>query len=494
VNGIVLGRTFGGRKASFAKKMFSAGVLCIGNTNAGKSTLLLTLLPLLAATGVIVHVGDFFKQDMRALIPRFRAVGRSIAVLRPKDFCWNLLQVPSGEPSIHLTLVCDLLARVMDIPSRAQVLLRRAVHDLYEEFGVWRGSVASWPTLFDLHRAAFRAKSWNAAGREALLDRLGSLLLSLTPQVAGYRVGWTHLDLAKHSCVFEMGGAAERVKHILLLPFVLGEFAHRMRSGVANRALDLCVILDDSQRFVVESQGLGRGSLPPLIEMAGLVRGAGISLGISAQSFQGFPAGLIENLSLKIMGRLGSDDDWRRMARELGLSHEQRAWAELQLTPGRFITRLPLGPWRKPFPFIVQPLRRLPRVTDAEVKASQAPRRTIPTLFAEEYRHWTPYEAETELRTKPRATPESASQSDQVDELSEIELRFLRLIVLEPGLSASTYARRMNLRGSRAKALRESLVRRSYVRVHSLATSGRGRPSIVVEPLAKARAALEQAG
>ena len=78
------------------------------------------------------------------------------------------------------------------------------------------------------------------------------------------------------------------------------------------------------------------------------------------------------------------------------------------------------------------------------------------------------------------------------EQLTETELRFLRLVLTEPGLATSTYARRVKLGGSRAKIVRDSLVQGGYVRLHSVTTSRRGRPSIVIELLDKARAALEK--
>ena len=77
--------------------------------------------------------------------------------------------------------------------------------------------------------------------------------------------------------------------------------------------------------------------------------------------------------------------------------------------------------------------------------------------------------------------------------LSEIELRYLKLLIDYPGEPSSRYARLAGMNGRRAAEIRQSLLQRGYVRERSVATSARGRNAIVLEPLKPALDAVAQA-
>ena len=268
-------------------------------------------------------------------------------------------------------------------------MLRQTLHGLYERFGIWNGQEDEWPTLFDLYETIKSGKGLNPMAKEATLDRLAALLLALG-STAAYRRGWSHDDLANHNIVFEMAGASEIAKHLLLLPIVLGQFQHRMATGVVNSELNLFVMLDDAQRFLNDSRNVGQGEMPPFVESAGIVRGAGIGLGVAVQTTEGLPEGLTQNLNLKTTGRLGMVQDWRRMGAELGLDHDQLAWATSSLQPGSFIAQLASGSWRSPFAFATPLISLRERVSEAEVDASQHALRQLPTRIADEFRDWNP--------------------------------------------------------------------------------------------------------
>ena len=145
------------------------------------------------------------------------------------------------------------------------------------------------------------------------------------------------------------------------------------------------------------------------------------------------------------------------------------------------VSQLASGAWRLPFGFTTPLIDLRDRVTEAEVLESHEPLNRIPTRLAHEFRGWRPY------GQQPATSVQSLDQ-EAPSPLSDLEQRFLEAIRSNPGQPSSTYAKTLHLGGTRAKELREALVARGYVRAHSLATSRRGRSSIVLQPLEPPRA------
>lgn len=157
----------------------------------------------------------------------------------------------------------------------------------------------------------------------------------------------------------------------------------------------------------------------------------------------------------------------------MGMNSEQIDWAKRNLKPGVSIVQLGEGDFREPF-IIRPPLVRIPPVVgDREVAQSVTPLRRLPALFAEEYEGWTP----------ERAMTIHAAGSSRRDDLSDVELRFLRAVVEHPGQKSSEYARLAAISGKRAIEIRKKLANLGYIREHRVATGGRGRNAIVLEPL-----------
>lgn len=372
----------------------ASGALILSNTGGGKTNLACFLLLQVAAYGCPVWVSESYKKHLRHLRRLFRRIGIELIIVQPRDWRWNLLQSHLRDPRVHLAMAIDLLVRVLNVETpRARSILTQLSHGLYKKFGVWESgsSTAAWPTLFDLSEAILAARDLNAAAREALLDRLGSLLVALTPRCAAYRVAWNPAELARFSIDFEMGGAAETVKQLLLGSCLLTIFQQEVDRGVVNGALKLCIAFDDSQRsFQATNQSAG-GEISPLEELAGVVRATGISLWVIAQTMHGLSPRLIPNLAVKFAGRLGSHEDYARLGADLAMTAEQIQWARLHLRPGCFIGQSAESSWREPFVFSV-PLIEFPeRVDDAEAADSIKALASLRTVFAEEFARWQPH-------------------------------------------------------------------------------------------------------
>jgi len=76
---------------------------------------------------------------------------------------------------------------------------------------------------------------------------------------------------------------------------------------------------------------------------------------------------------------------------------------------------------------------------------------------------------------------------DQPTTLPDAERRLLRVIVENPGGTTTSYAKLAHMSPSRAAATRSLLVEKGYIREHRVATGGRGRCAIILEPLGPGR-------
>jgi hypothetical protein len=78
-------------------------------------------------------------------------------------------------------------------------------------------------------------------------------------------------------------------------------------------------------------------------------------------------------------------------------------------------------------------------------------------------------------------------------DLAEVELRYLKAVVANPGQASAEYARLVGLNGTRAAAVRKKLVEKGLVREHRLARKAAGKPALILEPLQPARQAVQAA-
>ncbi len=373
-------------------------------------------------------------------------------------------------------MAVDLLVRTLDLPGRATAILRQGIHELYVQFGVRDASATRFPTLFHLYEWVKCQKGLNAAGREAILDRLGAFLVSLTPACGAWTRAWTHDDLAGCSIVFEMRGASEGVRSVLPQSLLFGVFQSRVNRELVNGGLELFLVCEDAQRIFADRQTTS-GDMSPLDELAGIIRGAGIGLWPIVQTMVGFSRRLRPNLAIKIFGRLGCHEDYATLGADCGITVEQLEYLRHKLTPGTFVGMVSIGSWTQPFIFRV-PLAKLPAApTGDEIDLSQSPLAALPTEFAEEFRNWSLHQAVEIKHEKTESLPT----------VDEIDLRVLRAIVAEPGKSVSHYCRETRLNGQRMADVRKRLTAQGFIREEKVAINPRGRASIIIQPLPAAQ-------
>src|SRR3989442_403120 len=102
---------------------------------------------------------------------------QSLIILRATGWRFNPLQSFLCDPSLFLVIIVDVLCRELQVSPRARLVLSEFVYGLFDRFGIWRGQRGHWPTLYDLVEELRKSTAVNAAAKEALLNRLITLLM-----------------------------------------------------------------------------------------------------------------------------------------------------------------------------------------------------------------------------------------------------------------------------------------------------------------------------
>ncbi len=331
----------------------NAHALALGGSGSGKTTKSLFLALQIAALVLGMWYFDLRKREGRALRSYLARLGVDLIVVRARDLRMNPLQVPWGvEPMDWAPRVADMLVMVLRLPPRAAKLIHATIIKLYDHFGILRGG-HHHPTFFHLREAIAHDAGANAPARQAIVDSLDPVLLSIGNTLR-YHIGWTTRDLARMHLVFELGGISEADRDLILNTLLLSEFSSRLARGVSNCRMDLWICADEAGRLVSTLNPTGGIS-----DLIGLVRGTGIGLDLAVQSADIAPA-ILSNTATKFVGRCGSAADYDTIAGAIGLNASQRNWLRTNLVPGTFIGQVGEGHWRHPFVFRVPPMRLSP--------------------------------------------------------------------------------------------------------------------------------------
>jgi hypothetical protein len=339
---LVLGLDIYGRPIRCPVQYFNEPSLTVGSTGCGKTTKSRFWMLQLANKVRGLWLFDFRKREMGILRPYLWRLGVDLRVARARDMRVNPLEVPYGtDPRDYAPQATDMLVRVLKSPQRATKLLYAKILQVYAEFGVLEGS-CNYPTLFDLRESVAADREANPQARQAIVDSLDPLLVSLG-KVLCVRRGWTTNDLARRHIVFELGGIPDTEKDLLLNTLVLGVFASHISRGISNPNMKLLICCDEAARLV----GSSDNSVSDLI---GVVRGTGIGLDLSVQSSEVSKA-ILSNTPNKFVGRITSYTDPEAVGSSMGLNQDQRRWLSRNLVPGMFVGQLGQGNWRNPFVF-----------------------------------------------------------------------------------------------------------------------------------------------
>ncbi len=127
---IEMGCDLGRSPIRFPFQWLNAGLLILGNTGSSKTNFIKYLIPQIASSVSGLWCTDMYKTEIRHLRPMLAGLKRDLIIIRPGQLKLNILQADGVDPRGHLSVVVDLLGRVLGLPSRAMTILRSVVDQL----------------------------------------------------------------------------------------------------------------------------------------------------------------------------------------------------------------------------------------------------------------------------------------------------------------------------------------------------------------------------
>lgn len=385
----IFGMSLDGKILRIPTSWLNGHIMQLGNTGSGKTNASKVRAIRIAHKVSGCWLVDIRKREYRLLLPIFRQMGIELKIIRGRKFNINPLSVPQGvEPLDYASVISECLVRTLDLPPRSANLLKVTIIKLYAERGVLNGNPEA-PTLFDIYHAVKNNRDANSQSRQATMDALYALLVSLGPEVLGYSKGWDIHELARQHLVLELSDLCETGKDLILSYLLTAEFISRIARGISNPgAPNLYIAFDEGQRlFSAKKESAGYGP-NPLVDLLGLIRGAGVCCEISVLTTVDLSPVLPVLTATKLVGRTGSISEYIAAGNFIGLNREQVAWAACSLMPGIFIGQVSNGTFRHPFLF------RMPLVEDIKLEsvndteADESSRKVVTSKVIQSRRPW----------------------------------------------------------------------------------------------------------
>ncbi len=480
----LLGHDPYGREVRASRSSLPKNALLVGSVGSGKSTLLRNLARQAAVDQTNIMLFEGAKKSLRRLRKALRKERVNLIILRAPRCKLNPLQADVEDPRVHKAVIQRALAQRLGVGPRGAILIGQALHDLYKRHGIWEGHRDSWPCIFCLCEYIRDTPGQNAAARDAVLERLISVCESITPACGAYHLAWRPSDLAKRNLVIESAGKSEMARNLDQEYVLSSIFHHEVHHGNPTGELQLLVAFDDAQSlFESGNDNAAGGGAQPLPERLRDMRECGIGVVAVVHGILGLHAAVLGNTGLKAMAVLGHPADYDALGAAMGMSREQIEWAKLHLRPGLMVIQMSEGTDRKPILCQMEDLRLTEPVSDEEADESAKALDDLPTVPATQYARWEPYPRLEVASHRPPLLPSTAPTVS----LTEREVEFARLVVAQPNLKSSDYARLSGVSGKRFMVMRDRLVSLGFIRLHTVATTGRGRPATVIEPLDPAK-------
>ena len=443
----------------------------LGATGSGKSNAsshrVTQLAPVLDGLWII----DVLKKEMRKTAHLLMSLGYQVSFVNAENLTINPLQVPRYKNAKGYALaVSESLTHAFNLPQRAQKLLHITILRLYKSFGILDGGT-NFPTLFELFVAIKQVKKSHYQARMSVLDAMEPILEEMGSALS-FRHGWDSHELAGTFVYFDFTEVSTVAKSLIINSLLLSEFTSRVAQGLSNVPLQLYACIDEAGSIIDASH-----PNKSLINNFNIARGGGMSIDVSSTVASIDPT-VLSNCNNLQLGCSGARE-LSAMSREMGLNAEQEDYILHKLQIGTFVEKVSKE-WR--YPYLVKvPLIQFPENMSSGDEGLGALEHlpVEPTLI--------PPEFDTSVITV-NSSPSDASPPEY--SLSEVELRYCKVVVANPTLSSSKLFKIARISSKQALSIRKRLVQEGFLREHSVQNNSRGRSSIVVEALQPALDAL----
>lgn len=228
-----------------------------GRTGAGKTNLGFKIVEELVKHGKPVLIFDW-KRNYRDLLtkPLFKnakvyTVGKSIS-----PFTFNPLIPPPGtSPKTWLKKLDEVIAHSYMLGNGVLYLLQQTLDQLYEEFGVYDGTVQRWPTLQDV---LDKARKLDVRGREAgwlssTLRALASLCFGDMGDLVNHPSANSPDQLLDETVILELDALTQQDK-IFFASALLLWIHHRRMTEPTREQFKHAIVIEEAHHLLADER------------------------------------------------------------------------------------------------------------------------------------------------------------------------------------------------------------------------------------------------
>lgn len=467
-------------------------MIVVGRSGSGKTNATLVLMRELMQQGVHVLAFDW-KRSYRDLAEhhpdlRIHTIGRDVSPLP-----FNPLIPPPGcEPNIWIKLVVDIVAGAYLGGEGVISLLIGGLTHLYNEHGVYDGTVQNWPTIQDL---LGWLRSTKLKGRPALWrDSAERILQGLLYGELGRSLHTQHNivinDLLNHNVVLEMDGLSGSSDRKMFSE-ALTMYLYRMRlvQGPQPRLTNVMILEEAHHLLPARQPGSSESVLETSIRM---IRQYGIGYVIVDQSASLMSRVAFSNSYATIALNQKLKSDVQTIAGAMNLTDEQKE-ALSTLPVGTAVVRLAD---KHPEPFLIRvplcPVRE-GSVSDADVRQRMAgyftdsspaepiwpappaiplisPADKNPSNHLEQPHPPSPQNPIQPTRSETTMNPSEPQTQPRTSTLNRESIRFLADVAARPLSTTVSRYQRLQLSRRRGNAIRKDLLTAGLIDPVAIAT------------------------
>jgi hypothetical protein len=454
-------------------------VAILGRSGGGKTNLGFQILTELKKKGKPFLVFDW-KRNYRDLLvlPEFQEVevytiGRSIAPLT-----FNPLIPPAGtDPKSWLKKLNEVIAHAYCLGNGVLFLLQQAVDAVYEEAGVYDGTVQEWPAFKDV---LTEARSMDTRGREAgwlssTLRALSSLCFGGMGDLLNSSSNKSIDHVFDGNVILELDGLSQADKTFFVQACLLYLHHKKMAENVREH-FDRCVLIEEAHHILSGQRTSLTGAESVMDTTYREIREFGVSLVLLDQMPSKLSGFALANSYATICMSMSNRADINAMAQTLLLDSSKDVLGTLEV--GEAVVKLQ-GRIARPFQISIPEFKiQKGRLTDGDIRAHME--QLAPDVIQE-------------------ANPASEDRQEMADPgkpgspvpgLEDAGIRFLKDVGQYPDSGVAARYKRLGLSGRQGQKVKTRLLEGGFVQ-EQLETTRNGR-IMVIHLTAKGEQSLRQ--
>ncbi len=450
----------------------------LGRSGSGKTNLCYALLGTLLYKQKPFLILDW-KKNYRALLrTKFKdqiqvyTVGRDIAPFRFNP----LIPPPGTEPSSWVKKLIEILSHATYVGEGVMYILQNGLEKLYRKFGLYHGTVATYPTMKDLlaevqdMKVTGRAANWMAS----TLRAMGALCYGEMGKVVNVQNQTNLADLLNYPVILELETLTNIDKIFLIESLLLWIHHYRLNSNSPRERFQHGIIIEEAHHVLHRQAPGARESVVDMLFREVRELGEAIVLIDQHPSLISLPA--LGNTNLTFTFNLKTREDVNTAANYLLLEEDQRdTLGELMI--GQCLVKVQS---RYPKTFLMKTVHAALKnqsIQDEEVQV-----------------HMRTYSSDTNSRTFPKGgnqVTEGVSDQEETEAAATESVRDLLLDILHHPYSGMV-ERYRRLRVSRRKGnhLKDSIIQQTLATQIRVAT--RSGVVVLLDLTAKGRSLLAE--